>query len=182
DQGTAGAEKTFLVGVEDGYERDFRQIQALAEQVNADQHIKFTFTQVPKYLDALQGFDFRVHVAAFDAHLGVVLRKIFGHTLGERSDEHALFAFDALANFVEQVVDLAFDGTDLDLGIDKPGRPNNLFDDHAGRLGQFVGAGSGGDVNGLIDSGFELLELQGAIVESRRKTEAEVDQDRLTRA
>ncbi len=83
-------------------------------------------------LDALEGFDLGVHVAAADADLGVVVGEVFGHALGEGGDEDALVALGAVADFGEQVVDLAFDGADFDLRVDEAGGADDLFDDDAG--------------------------------------------------
>ena len=99
DQRAGGAEEAFLVGVEDGDERDFGQVEAFAQQVDADEHVELTLAQAGQQLDALQGFDFGVHVAAADADLGVVAGQVFGHALGEGGDEDALVALGAIADF-----------------------------------------------------------------------------------
>ena len=83
-------------------------------------------------LDALEGFDLGVHVAAADADLGVVAGEVLGHALGEGGDEDALVALGAVADLGEQVVDLAFDGADFDFGIDEAGGADDLLDDDAG--------------------------------------------------
>ena len=75
--------------------------------------------QIAEDLDALQGVDVGVQVADADAELGVVLGQILGHALGEGGDEDAL-AGRALADLVEQVVDLAADGAHLDRGSSRP--------------------------------------------------------------
>ena len=41
-----GAQKPFLVGVKNGHQRDLGQIQAFAQQVDADQHVEFALAQV----------------------------------------------------------------------------------------------------------------------------------------
>ena len=132
DERAGGAEKAFLVGVEDGDERDFGQVEAFAQKVDADEHVVFAFAQAGEQLDALEGFDLRVHVAAADADLGVVAGEVFGHALGEGGDEDAFVALGAVADFGEQVVDLAFDGADFDFGIDEAGGADDLLDDDAG--------------------------------------------------
>ena len=45
-----------------------------------------------------------------DARLGQIVGEVFGHALGESSDQHALPARRALADFLEQVVHLTFVG------------------------------------------------------------------------
>ena len=56
-------------------------------------------------VDALEGFDFGVHVAAADADFGVVVGEVFGHALGEGGDEDALVDGGAGADLGEEVVD-----------------------------------------------------------------------------
>ena len=58
DQRAGGAEKAFLVGVEDGDEGDFGQVEALAEKVDADQRVVLSTAQGGEKLDALEGFYF----------------------------------------------------------------------------------------------------------------------------
>ena len=115
DQRAGGAEEAFLIGVEDGDERDFGKVEAFAQQIDADQHIELAFAQASEKFDALEGLDFGMHVAAAHADLGVVAGEVLGHALGEGGDEDALAFFGAVADFGEQVVDLAFDGADFNL-------------------------------------------------------------------
>ena len=131
DQRTGRAQKAFLVGVENRDERNLGQVQPLAQQIDADQHVEFALAQAGKKFDALKGFDFGVHVTAANADLGVVAGQVFGHALGERGDQHALIALGAVANLCEEIVDLAFHGANLNFGIDEPGGPDDLLDDHA---------------------------------------------------
>ena len=113
DEGALGAEEAFFVGVEDGYEGDFGKVEAFAEEVDADEDVVLAFAEVAEELDAFEGFDLGVHVAAADAYFGVVAGEVFGHALGEGGDEDALVFCGAVADFGEEVVDLAFDGADF---------------------------------------------------------------------
>src|SRR3546814_8402465 len=61
--------------------RSLRDVQALAQQVDADQHFEHAETQVADDLDALQGVDVRVDIA----HLEARLVQVFGEV---RSEEH----------------------------------------------------------------------------------------------
>ena len=158
DEGALGAEEAFLVGVEDGDERDFGEVEAFAEEVDADEDVVLAFAEVAEELDALEGFDLGVHVAAADADFGVVAGEVFGHALGEGGDEDALVVGGAVADLGEEVVDLAFDGADFYLRVDEAGGADDLFDDDAGGFGELVGAGRGGDVDDLAGAGLELFE------------------------
>ena len=78
------AQEAFLVGVEDGDQRALGDVEALAQQVDADQHVEGAEPQVADDLDALQGVDVGVHVAHADALLVHVLGEVLGHALGQR--------------------------------------------------------------------------------------------------
>ena len=57
DQAALGAQEAFLVGVEDGHQRDLGDVEAFAQQVDADQHVEHAQAQVAQDLDALDGVD-----------------------------------------------------------------------------------------------------------------------------
>src|SRR3984957_6266606 len=82
DEGALAAEEAFFVGVEDGDEGDFGEVEAFAEKVDADEDVVLAFAQIAEELDALEGFDLGVHVAAAYAYFGVVAGEVFGHALG----------------------------------------------------------------------------------------------------
>ena len=92
DQRSRRAQEAFLVGVENRDQRDFRQIETFAQQVDADQHVELALAQIAQDLHALQRLDFRVQVAAAHADFGVILRQILRHALGQRGHQHALAA------------------------------------------------------------------------------------------
>jgi hypothetical protein len=76
--------KPLLVGVEDGDERDLGQIEPLAQQVDADEHVELAEAQVAQDVDAVERVDVGVQVANADAELAVVVGEVLGHPLGER--------------------------------------------------------------------------------------------------
>ena len=51
------AQKAFLVGVEDRDQRAFGNVEAFAQQVDADQRVERAEAKVPDDLDALDGVD-----------------------------------------------------------------------------------------------------------------------------
>ena len=51
------AQKSLLVGIENGNQRAFRNIEALAQQIDADQRIEGAQPQIADDLDALDGID-----------------------------------------------------------------------------------------------------------------------------
>ena len=76
--------KPFLVGVEDGDQRAFGNVEALAQQVDADQHVEGAEAQVADDLDALDRVDVGVHVAHPHAVLVQIFGQVLGHPLGQR--------------------------------------------------------------------------------------------------
>ena len=67
----------------------------------------------------------------------------------------------------------------LDLRVQKPGRPHDLFHHTATRQIAFVFGGGGRYVYRLVDAFIELVELQGAVVISRRQAETVIHQHLL---
>ena len=86
NQRAAGTQESFLVGIQNGNERDFRQVEAFAQKIDSDQYIELAFAQVAENLYALQRLDLRVHIPALHAYFRVVLGEVLRHPLGERCD------------------------------------------------------------------------------------------------
>ena len=180
DQRPCAAQEALLVGVEDRDQRHLRQVDPLAEQVDADEDVVHAEAEVAQDRHPLQRVDLRMEVLDLDPELLEVVGKVLGHLLGERRDEHALAAVDALADLLEQVVDLALGRADANERIDDTGRADELLDDPLAPL-QLVRTGRRAHVDRLVDAGLEFLECQRAVVERRRQPEAEVDEDLLAR-
>ena len=92
DQRAARPQVALLVGVEDADEAHLRQVEALAQQVDADDDVVDAEAQVAQDLDALQRVDLGVQVVRADAHLLQVVGQVLGHLLRQRRDQHALAA------------------------------------------------------------------------------------------
>ena len=132
DQRGLGAQEALLVGVEDGDERAFGNVEALAQQVDADQHVEGAEAQVADDLDALDRVDVGVHVAHAHAVLVQVFGEVLGHALGQHGDERAVaLARRPRLTSPEQVVDLRAGGADLDRRVDEAGRADDLLDEDA---------------------------------------------------
>src|SRR5438552_10586733 len=170
------AEIAFLVGVENGDEGDFGKVETFPKKVDADEDVEFAATEVAQNLDAIERFDLGMQVAAANADFGEVFTEIFGPAVGERGDENALVFFRAFPNCFEDIVNLAFDGTNFDLRVDEARGANDLFDEGAAGARQFVRTGSGGNVDDLVEAVFEFLEGERAIVERAGHAETVVDE------
>ena len=172
DQRGLGAQKALLVGVEDGDQRAFRDVEALAQQVDADQDVEGAEAEVAQDLDALQRLDVGVHVADADALLVQVVGQILGHALGQGGDQGAVAGGGDLADLVEQVVDLHDDRADLDRRVDQPGGADHLLGEHAAGLVDLPGGGGGRDEHRLRPHGVPFLELERAVVHAGGQAEA----------
>ena len=126
----------------------------------------------------LQGVDVGVEVLDPDPGLGQVVGQVLRHFFGQGGDQDLVFAVGLPADLADQVVDLALDGADVDLGIQKAGRPDDLLGPEQLVL-LLVGAGRRGDKEHLVDVGLELRELQGPVVQGRGQAEAVADQGLL---
>ena len=91
------AEEALLVGVEDGHQRHLGQVEALPQQVDADEHVELAEPEVAEDLDALDRVDVGVEVPDPQALLEQVVGEVLGHLLGERGDEHPLVVLRAAA-------------------------------------------------------------------------------------
>ena len=88
----ARAEEALLVGVEDRDERDLGQVDALAQEVDADDDVEHPEPKVAQDRDALERVDLRVQVLDLDPELAQVVGQVLGHALGERRDDRPLAA------------------------------------------------------------------------------------------
>ncbi len=182
DQRRRAPQITFLVRVEDRHERHFRQVQPLAQEIDADQHVEFAPPQVAQNLHSLQRFDLRVQIPAAHAHFGKIFREVFRHALRERGDQHSLVALGAHPNLLQQIVHLPLYRAYFDLRIHQPGRPDHLLRNHAASLRQLVRPRRRRNVDRLVHPVLKLLERQRPVVQRRRHPEAVVHQRLLPRA
>ena len=84
--------KPLLVGVQDGDEAHFWQVETFAQQVDAHEHVNLAGTELPENLDALHRDNIAMEIADFLVFIRKELRHILGHFFRERGDEHALAA------------------------------------------------------------------------------------------
>jgi hypothetical protein len=134
DERGFAAQEAFFVGIEDADEADLGQIEAFAEEIDADEHIAVARAQAAQDFDALDGVDVAVQVADFEVEIAQVVGQVLRRALRERGDEHALALFDALAAQLDGFVDLAFERLDGDDGIEQAGRADDLLDDQRSGL------------------------------------------------
>src|SRR4051794_29907596 len=97
------------------------------------------------------------------AHFLQIVREIFGHTLRQRRDKHALTACDAVIDFTEKIVDLPFRRTDGDAWVDETGGANDLLYGFR-RMLFFVRPRSSRDEHRLMDHSFEFVKGERPIL------------------
>ena len=181
DQTRRAAQITFLVGIEDGDERYFGQVQSFAEQIDPDQHVEVAFAQGAQYFDPFDGVNLAVQVSHVDADVAQVIGQLLGRAFGERGDEDPLLPFHAFARFFDQVVDLAAKRFDRDPGIDQAGRAHHQFSHPAARPFDLAFARRRAHIDGLLLKLLKLLETQRAIVQRARQPKAVFHQNFFAR-
>ena len=178
DQRARTAQKAFLVRVEDRDQRHLGNIQALAQQVDADQHVKFAETQIAHDLHALHRVYIVVHIAHADARGFEVIGQVLRHFFGERRHEHALLFGGADIDLGHQIVELSLGGTHRDLGVEQAGGSDDLLR-HDLTFFQLQVAGRRADEYRLVDVVIEFVKAQRPVVERRRQTKAVIHQTLL---
>ena len=111
DQARLTAKEAFLVGIQDGNEADFRQVQTLAQQVDAHHHINGAEAEVLDDFHPLEGVHLVVHILDLDALFGQKIGQVFGHFLGQSRDEDPFIFRRAGVDLAQQVGHLALDRT-----------------------------------------------------------------------
>ena len=173
-------QETFLIGIQNRNQRHLGQVQALTQQVNADQHIEGAQAQLAQKLHAAQCVHVRVQVLHLHAVLQQVLSQILRHALGEGRNQHTLITLNAHANLLKQIINLTLGRLDHNLRVNQTGRANNLLHITIS-LRQLILTRGRRKVNRLTDTLQELLPLQRAVIHRRRQTETMLHQGALTR-
>ena len=87
DEGGFAAQKALLIGIEDGHQGDFGNVEPFAQQVDAHQHIKIAAAQIANDLHPLDGVDIGMEIFGFDIQLCQIFGEIFGQALCQSGDE-----------------------------------------------------------------------------------------------
>ena len=180
-QRTRASQKALLVGVHDRHQRNFGQIESLAQQVYADQHVEQSGAQIVEDLHPFERIDVGMNVPAADSHPVEIFIELFGHSFGQGRHQHPLVRFGADFDLLDQVVDLVQRRTHLHRRIDQPGRADKLFDHRTLRFDQLVVGRRGAHIDHLIFERFEFVELQRSVVQRGRQPVAVIDQVVFTR-
>ena len=179
DQRSRRTQEAFLVRIQDCDQRHFRDVQTLAQQVDADQHIKHIQTQITDDLGTLQRIDIRMQIFHADTDVMQIIRQILRHTLGQRGDHHLILLCRFLFDLRYQIVDLPFHRAHADLRIQQSRRADDLL-----RTQEFVLflvlRRCCRNKHHLIDIGFKFREVKRPVVQRGRQTESIIHQRRLS--
>src|SRR5256884_293697 len=179
DQRRFTAQKTFLVGVEDRDQRAFGNVEAFAQQIDADQRVERAEAKVSDDLDALDGVDVRVHVAHANALLMQVFGEVFSHPFGQHRDQRAVTRLRGGADFADEIVHLRTRRTNVDRRIDESGRANDLLDEHAAAFVQLPAARRRRHRDALRAHHIPFLEPQRTVVHAGGQAETVFGERRL---
>ena len=181
DQRAIAAQVALLVGVEDGDESHFGQIETFAQEVDANQDVELTEPQVAQDVNPLQGLDVGVQVVDPNPRFAQVIGQVFRHALGQRRDQRAIAPPRLTPQLGDEVVDLPRSGAYVDSGVDQPGGPDQLLH-HLCRTPLLEVARCRRHVEHLADALLPLVEVERPVVERRRQAEAVLHQWDLARA
>ncbi len=98
DERPIGAQVALFVRVEDPDKRDLWKVEALAQQVDADDDVDLAGPQSGEHLDALHRVELGVQVPHLDSVLAQVIGEVFGEALGQGGHERALPHLGPLAD------------------------------------------------------------------------------------
>lgn len=177
---TCVTKKTLLVGIHHRNQRNLGQVEALAKKVNPNENIENITAKLLENTDTVESLDLRVDVAITNTDTIEVFRQLLGHTFGESGDEDFFIFGRAGLDLLDEVINLIISSTDLDRRVDDAGGTDDLFDDKALGFSELVIGRSSRNVDRSTSKALELIEFQGAVVASSRKTKAVFNEVLLT--
>ena len=118
DQRSIRAQEALFIRIQDGHQRDFRHVEAFAQQVDTDQDVKRAQAQIANDFRSFDSADVGMQVAHPNIVFLEVIGQIFRHPFGQRCDQHALVSGRPLPDFRQNIVDLGSRRTYLG----RPGR------------------------------------------------------------
>ena len=118
DQRGVVAQKALLVGIENADERNLRKIEPLAQQVDADQNVKGTGSQLAQDLHPFDGIHIGMDVAHFQSGVFQVVGQILCGFFRQRGHQRALADEHALTTEFDGFIDLSFQRPQVNQGIE----------------------------------------------------------------
>ena len=103
---TMTTQETFLIGVENSDKRHFGKVEALSQQIDADEDIIFAGAQTVENFYTVESIDIAVYICCLYLEFEEIFVEFFGHTLRQRSHKSTFVALYAKLNLFEEIVDL----------------------------------------------------------------------------
>ena len=175
------AEEALLIRIKNRHERDLRNVEALAKEVDAHEHVDLAHAQIANDIHAVERRSVRVHVVNLKSLVKEMVRKVLRHALCERRHQDALLRGNARTNLLRQVINLATDGAHVNQRIKQAGRADDLLDRLLANL-LLVVSGCGRDIDELRHAALELIEAQGTVIKRARQAKSMFYQRNLARA
>ena len=179
NQGSFRTEKSFLVRVQYGHQRDLRNIQALPQQVDSHQHIEHIQTHIPDNFRPFQGVNIRMQIFYPDPQIPHIIGQLLRHPLGKCGDENFVVIFHFFIDLSHQIINLPFHRPHLHLGIQKPGGTDNLLRPEHFMI-FLIFSRRRRHKQHLIHPLLKFREIQWPIVLGRRKSEPVIHQRGLS--
>ena len=176
------AQKTLLVGIQNGHQGDLRQIESLTQQIHPHEHVKLPLAELLEQIDPLEGVEFAVQPAAADVALLEIGGQVFRELFGQRGDEHAIACCHGLGNLAGEMQDLIFGRHDLDHRIEQTGGANHLLHHLATRAAKLPFSRCGRHMHRLMQLRLPFIEFQRPVVHRARQPETVVDERQLAAA
>src|SRR3989338_852908 len=188
------AQESLFVRVENRDKLHFRQIQALAQEVDADEYVKRSFPEIRERLYPVYGLHVAVDVARSYVALGKIGREVLSHFLRKYGDHRPSTALSHYLGFDYKIFNLARihvgrsylpisgvrisryrcrldDRAHFYLWVHEPCRPYNLRD-RLPAVFQLEFARRGRSVHGLPHAFSEFGERERAVIHRARKPES----------
>ena len=130
DQGSFRTKEAFLICIQNGYQRDLRNIQTFSQKVDTHQNIKYIQPHVADDFRPFQRINIRMQVLNPDAKLLHIVCQILSHPLGQGSDQHFMMSCCFFIDLAHQIINLTLYRPNKNLRIQKPCRADDLFCPH----------------------------------------------------
>ena len=174
------SQEALFIRIQNGNQRNLRYVQTFTKQVDTDQHIVFSFPQVPYDFRSFNRFNLMMQPRHLEIHSLQIAGQIFRHANGQRCNQSTFILFNARTDFIHKIVDLSLRRTYGYHRIQKTCRTNDLFYDFTLCLFQLIVTRCCGDKDCLIDHFLKFFKTHRTVIKCGRKTEAIVYQCFLT--
>ena len=159
-----GTQKSLFICIQNGDQRNLRNIQSLSQQVNSDQYVKYIQTHIPYDFCPFQSIDVRMKVFYPNSHFSHVIGQILCHPLGQSRNQNLVVLFYFFIYLRNQIVNLPFYRTDENFRIQQTGWADNLFHPHQLMLA-FINRRRCRHKHHLVNFTLKFCKIQGAVIQ-----------------